>query len=66
MEYAKDEVFTINYNEEKDKQKTPRKRGIKEKIKKNKIISLFFTIGIIFTVFDVTFVYYFFSLLTKI
>jgi hypothetical protein len=62
MEYAKDEVFIINYSEEKDKHK----KAIRHKRKKNNIISLFFTMGIVFAIFDITFVYYFFSLLTKI
>jgi hypothetical protein len=64
MEYAKDEIFTINYNKEKDKLEFPKKKIMRGK--RNKILSMFLTIGIVFTIFDIAFVYYFFSLLAKI
>jgi hypothetical protein len=64
MEYAKDEVFTIKYNEEEDKLEYPKKSVTRGKMKK--ILSIFFSIGIAFTIFDIAFIYYFFSLLTKI
>lgn len=66
MEYAKDEVFTIRYNIEKDKLEYPIQRTIREKIKQNKVLSLFFFMGVIFTTLDITFIYWFFSLLTKL
>lgn len=66
MEYAKDEIFTIRYNMKKDKLEYPIQKKIREKIKQNKVLSLFFLMGVIFTVLDITFIYCFFSLLTKI
>lgn len=66
IEYTKDEIFTIQYNIKKDKLEYPIQKTIREKMKQNKVLSLFFLLGIIFTVLDITFVYYFFSLLTKI
>lgn len=66
MEYAKDEIFTIRYNIKKDELEYPLGKRIRDKIRKHKVISLFFIMGIIFTVLDITLVYYFFSLLTKI
>ena len=66
MEYAKDEIFTIRYNIKKDELEYPLRKRIRDKIRKHKVISLFFIMGIIFTMLDITLVYYFFSLLTKI
>lgn len=66
MEYAKDEIFTIRYNIKKDELEYPIRRRIGEKIRKNKVLSLFLMMGLTFMVLDITFIYYFFSLLTKI
>lgn len=66
MEYAKDEIFTISYNVKKDKLEYPLRKRIQERIRKNKVLSLFFIMGVTFTILDVTLIYYFFSLLTKI
>lgn len=66
MEYAKDEIFTIRYNVKKDKLEYPIRKRIREKIHNHKILSLFFMMGITFMILDITFIFYFFSLLTKI
>lgn len=66
MEYAKDEVFTICYPLKKDKLQYPIRKTIGEKIKRHKVLTLFFIMGMMFTMLDVIFIYYFFSLLTKI
>lgn len=66
MEYAKDEIFTIRYNIKKDELEYPIRKRIREKIRKNKVLSLFFMMGLTFIILDITFIYYFFSLLTKI
>lgn len=66
MEYAKDEIFTIRYNIKKDELEYPIRKRIREKIKQNRVLSLFFLMGVIFTVADITLIYYFFSLFTKI
>lgn len=66
MEYAKDEIFTIHYPIKKDKREYPIQKKMREKIREHKVLSLFFLMGIIFTILDITFIYCFFSLLTKI
>ena len=63
MEYAKDEIFTIRYNKKKDELEYPIRKRIREKIRKNRVLSLFFMIGLAFMILDIAFIYYFFSLL---
>ena len=66
MEYAKDEIFTIRYNVKKDELEYPIRKRIREKIENHRVLSLFFIMGVVFTILDITMIYYFFSLLTKI
>ena len=65
MEYAKDEIFTIRYNIKKDELEYPIQKRIKEKLKKNKVLSLFFIMGLTFSIIDCALIYYFFKLLAK-
>lgn len=66
MEYAKEEVLTARYPMKKDKLENGMKERIYNKIKQNKVLTLFFVMGFTFAILDVTFIYYFFSLLTKL
>ncbi|MCI8482609.1 MAG: hypothetical protein HFJ27_06175 [Clostridia bacterium] len=66
IEYAKDEIFTIRYNLKKDELEYPIQKRIKEKIKRHKVLSLFFTMAVIFCMADGILIYYFFLLLAKI
>ena len=66
IEYAKDEIFTIRYHLEKDRLKYPVRKRVKEQIRRHKVLTLFFMMGMMFTMLDIVFIYYFFSLLTKI
>ncbi len=66
MEYAKEEVLTVGYGVRKDKLEAGTKKGIYNKIRQNKVFVLFLAMGITFMVLDLTFIYYFFSLLTKL
>lgn len=66
MEYAKEEVLTVGYGVKKDKLKVSIQGKICNKVKQNKIVALFLAMGITFMVLDLTFIYYFFSLLTKL
>ena len=66
MEYAKEEVLTVGYGVRKDKLEVSIQGKICNKVKQNKIVALFLAMGITFMVLDLTFIYYFFSLLTKL
>ena len=66
MEYAKEEVLTAGYPMKKDKLENGMKERIYSKIRQNKVLTLFFVMGVMFAILDVTFIYYFFSLLTKL
>lgn len=66
MEYAKEEVLTVGYPMKKDKLETGIPERIYNKIKRNKVVALFLAMGITFMVLDLTFLYYFCTLLTKL
>ncbi len=66
MEYAKDEVFQISYNQKKDKLEYPLRKRIRESIRHNRILTLFLTLGISFSVINFILIYNFFALLEKI
>ena len=66
MEYAKDEVFSIRYNEKEDKLEYPLKSKIIQKIRANKFLMLLFTIGAIFSILNVTLIIYFLELLNRL
>ncbi len=65
MEYAKDEVFNIVYNDARGI-KRKRTSSIGRAIKKNKLIGLIIGITIILCITNIIFIYNFFTLLLKI
>lgn len=66
MEYAKDEVFSIYYNERKDKLEYSLKGNKVKKFFSDKFMTLLITMGVVFGVLDFSLVYYFFTILNKI
>lgn len=66
MEYAKDEVFNIYYNERKDKLEYSLKGNKVKKFFSDKFMTLLITMGVVFGVLDFSLVYYFFTILNKI
>ncbi len=68
MEFAKDEIFNIHYNSKEGTIGfgTSNKRGIKRFIKNNKLISLFLSLGIIFSIVNVILIADFFRILSEI
>lgn len=66
MEYAKDEVFNIHYNEKKDKLEYSFSRRFLKRILNNKFMGLLITMGLIFSLIDFTLIYCFFNVLSKI
>ncbi len=65
MEYAKDEVFNIYYNEKKDKLEYSLKGKHVKKFLNDKFMTLLITMGIVFGVLDFSLIYYFFEILSK-
>lgn len=66
MEYAKDEIFSIHYNEKKDKLEYSFYRRLLKRILNKKFMSLLITMGLIFSLIDFTLIYCFFNVLSKI
>lgn len=66
MEYAKDEVFSIHYNEKKDKLEASFSRKLLKRIFANKFMSLLISVGLIFSVLNFTLIYCFFEILNRI
>lgn len=66
MEYAKDEVFSIRYNEKKDKLEYSLFRRILKKILNNKFMALLITMGALFSIINFTLIYWFFEVLSRI
>lgn len=66
MEYAKDEVFNIYYNEKKDKLEYSLKGKHIKKFFNDKFMTLLITMGIVFGVLDFSLIYCFFKVLNKI
>jgi len=66
MEYAKDEVFSIRYNEKKDRLEYSFFKKLYKRLIKNKFLSLLITLGILFSIIDLTLVYCFFEVLNTI
>ena len=66
MEYAKDEIFSIRYNEKKDKLEYSFFRRLYKRIKNNKFITLLITIGALFSILNFTLKYYFIEMLNTI
>ncbi len=65
MEYAKDEIFSIHYNEKKDKLEKSFFRKFLKKILCNKFMSLLIGVGLIFSVLNFTLIYMFFEILNR-
>ncbi len=63
MEYAKDEIFTIKYNERKDKLELSKKNQIIRKIINNKFLILLSTLGIVFGSINFILIYNFFNII---
>lgn len=66
MEYAKDEVFTIRYNVDKDKLEYENKHKYLNFIKKYRVITLLISLGISFSIINFVLIYNFFNLLKTI
>ena len=66
MEYAKDEIFSIRYNETKDELEYSLFRRLYKRIKNNKFITLLITIGALFSILNFTLIYYFIEMLNTI
>ena len=66
MEYAKDEVFSIRYNERRDRLEYSFFKRMYKKILRNRFLTLLITLGILFSIIDFTLVYCFFEVLNTI
>jgi len=66
MEYAKDEVFSIRYNEKRDRLEYSFIKRMYKKIMKNRFLTLLITLGTLFSIIDFTLVYCFFKVLNTI
>lgn len=66
MEYAKDEVFSIHYNEKKDRLEYSFFRRFLKRILHNKFMSLLIIIGVVFSILNFTLMYCFFEVLNRI
>lgn len=66
MEYAKDEIFSIHYNEKKDKLEYSFFRRFLKRILNNKFMTLLISIGILFSALNFTLIYCFFDILSRI
>lgn len=63
MEYAKDEVFSIRYNVDKDKLEYTGRHKCLNFIKKYKVMTLLISLGLAFSVINFVLIYNFFNLL---
>lgn len=66
MEYAKDEIFNIRYNEFTNKLELGKKKRIVDFIKKHKFMSMVIATTIVAIGIDSVLIYQFFSLLSTI
>lgn len=66
MEYAKDEVFSIHYNEKKDRLEYSFFRRFLKRILHNKFMSLLIIIGVVFSILNFTLMYCFFEVLNRL
>ncbi len=63
MEYSKDEIFVVRYNEEADKLKLKRTNKFFKKIINNKFLTLLIILGAIFSSVNFVLIYKFTELL---
>lgn len=66
MEYAKDEIFSIRYNEKKDKLEYSFFRRFLKRILNNKFMTLLIVMGVLFSTLNFTLIYCFFEVLSRI
>lgn len=66
MEYAKDEVFSIRYNAEKDKLEYTNKHKWINFVKKYRVMTLLLSLGITFSIVNFVLIYNFFNLIKTI
>ncbi|MCI8352406.1 MAG: hypothetical protein HFJ58_02115 [Clostridia bacterium] len=66
MEYAKDEIFSIRYNEKKDKLEYSFFRRFLKRILNNKFMTLLIIMGVLFSALNFTLIYCFFEVLSRI
>lgn len=66
MEYAKDEVFSVCYNKEKDKLEYSFLKRFFKCIVNNRFMMLLITMGILFSIINFTLIYCFFGVLSRI
>lgn len=66
MEYAKDEIFSIRYNEKKDKLEYSFFRRFIKRILNNKFMTLLIIMGVLFSALNFTLIYCFFEVLSRI
>lgn len=66
MEYAKDEIFSIRYNEKKDKLEYSFLRRFIKRILNNKFMTLLIIMGVLFSALNFTLIYCFFEVLSRI
>ncbi len=66
MEYAKDEIFSISYNEKKDKLEYSFFRRFVKRILNNKFMTLLIVMGVLFSTLNFTLIYCFFEVLSRI
>lgn len=65
MEYAKDKIFEIRYNEKNDKLEFKKDKTSKllKYLSKNKFISIITTLTIVFSMINIILIYNFFTIL---
>ena len=69
MEFAKDEIFQINYNKRKDRVEIKHKNWtskIKEKMKQNKLLSTAIIAFVLFSLMNIIMIYNFLNILQNI
>ena len=66
MEYAKDEVFSIQYNKKKDRLEYPFFKRITKRILNNRFLTLLISMGVLFSIINFTLIYFFFQTLNSI
>lgn len=66
MEYAKDEVFSIRYNAEKDKLEFKHRHKLITFLRKYRVMTLLLSLGITFSIVNFVLIYNFFNLIKTI
>lgn len=66
MEYAKDEIFSIKYNVEKDELEYSNRNKWINFLKRYRVITLLVSLGITFSIINFVLIYNFFNLIKTI